>query len=66
MSFDLSNSLKQKGAISALRMAIRNREYPKEALIHHSDRGLQHCGYQHQKILTKHKVQYSMTENSDP
>lgn len=66
MGFDLSNTLKQEGAVNALKMAIRNREYPKDPLIHHSDRGLQYCSYEYQGILNKYKVQCSMTENSDP
>lgn len=66
MGFDLSDSLKQEGAISALQMAFRNRNYPKQALIHHSDRGLQYCGYEYQRILENNRAKCSMTENSDP
>lgn len=66
MGFDLSNSLKQEGVINALKMALKGRCYPKEELIHHSDRGLQYCGYEYQRILLKHKTKCSMTENSDP
>lgn len=66
MGFDLSDSLKQNGAISALKMAFRNRNYPKQALIHHSDRGLQYCGYEYQRILQRNRVLCSMTEKDDP
>ncbi len=66
MGFNLSNTLKQEGAIDTLKMAIKNRDYSTESLIHHSDRGLQYCGYEYQRILDKHEVRRSMTENADP
>lgn len=66
MGYNLSDSLKQDGATNALKMAFRNRSYPKQTLIHHSDRGLQYCGYEYQRILQKQKAKCSMTEKSDP
>lgn len=66
MGFDLSDSLKQEGAINALKMSFRNRSYDSEPLIHHSDRGLQYCGYEYQRILNKYKTVCSMTQDSDP
>lgn len=66
MGFDLSNTLKQEGAINALKKAIKNRKYPNQTLIHHSDRGLQYCAYEYQKILIRKKMQCSMTQDSDP
>ena len=36
------------------------------SLIHHSDRGLQYCADDYQKLLIKNKIQCSMTQNSDP
>ena len=35
-------------------------------LIHHSDRGLQYCSNEYQKILNENEIQPSMTQNSDP
>jgi transposase InsO family protein len=66
MGFNVSDSLNAQGAVSALKMAIKNRKYPKEALIHHSDRGLQYCCDDYQDTLGKHKIQPSMTEKYDP
>lgn len=66
MGYNLSDSLKQDGAISALKMAFGNRSYPGQTIIHHSDRGLQYCGYEYQRILHKQKAKCSMTEKSDP
>lgn len=66
MGFNLSNSLHAKGAVSALKMALKNRKYKSEQLIHHSDRGLQYCGDQYQNLLKKENVKCSMTEKYDP
>lgn len=66
MGYDVSDSLNANGAIAALEMALRNRKYKNEALIHHSDRGVQYCGHDYQKVLTKHRVACSMTEKYDP
>ena len=45
-------------------MALK-KENPK-SLIHHSDRGLQYCSDDYQKLLKKHKIRCSMTQESDP
>jgi len=63
---DVSNSLSVEGSVRALRMAIKNRKYKNEDLIHHSDRGLQYCSDQYQEILIKNTVKCSMTEKYDP
>ncbi|RLJ31838.1 transposase InsO family protein [Chryseobacterium sp. 7] len=65
MGYDVSNSLAAQGALSALNMAIKQRMY-KESLIHHSDRGLQYCSNDYQKILKKKNIKPSMTESYDP
>jgi len=66
MGYDLSNSLGAQGAVSALRMAIKNRHYPLHDLIHHSDRGVQYCCDLYQEVLKKAKIKCSMTEQYDP
>ena len=66
MGFNVSNSLHAKGAVSALKMAVDNRKYKNESLIHHSDRGLQYCGDKYQSMLRKEKIKCSMTEKYDP
>lgn len=65
MGFHLSNNLKTEGCIKALKMAIRQRIYQKP-LIHHSDRGVQYCSDNYQKLLKKNNIKCSMTENYDP
>jgi len=66
MGFNVSKSLHATGAISALNHALNKREYLKEKLIHHSDRGLQYCSDDYQSILKKYNVDCSMTEKYDP
>jgi len=66
MGSDVSTSLNASGAIRAMQQAIKHRIYPKQQLIHHSDRGLQYCCDAYQKLLNDHKVICSMTETYDP
>lgn len=66
MGAELSHSLSTDSTIKALRSALNKRRYPEQELIHHSDRGLQYCSAAYIKILNKHDIKISMTENSDP
>jgi transposase InsO family protein len=66
VGFDVSRSLNATGATSALRRALKNRKYPDEELIHHSDRGLQYCCDAYQEELRNNEVRCSMTEKYDP
>lgn len=66
MGYNVSDSLNASGAVAALEMALKNRKYKKEALIHHSDRGIQYCGNDYQQVLEKHSIKCSMTEKYDP
>ena len=65
MGYDTSDSLSVTGSIKALKMALKNRD-TKQPLIHHSDRGLQYCSNDYQKLLGKNKILPSMTEQYDP
>ena len=65
MGYDVSNSLATEGSLRALNMAIKQRMYKKD-LIHHSDRGLQYCSRDYQKILQKKNIKPSMTESYNP
>ena len=62
----MSNSLSPESALRALQMAVKQRIYRREPLIHHSDRGLQYCCDDYQKMLQKHNVTVSMTESYSP
>jgi putative transposase len=66
IGYNVSNTLEAQGAITALKMALKHRMYPSEALTHHSDRGVQYCSDEYQKVLSKNGVRSSMTEKYDP
>ncbi len=66
VGYDVSDSLHTNGVARALRMAHKSRQYPKEELIHHSDKGLQYCSNEYQQLLQKYKLKCSMTEQYDP
>jgi transposase InsO family protein len=66
VGYDVSNSLETVGCSNALKMALKNRNYPLRELIHHSDRGVQYCSDEYQTILTKNCIRCSMTECYDP
>lgn len=66
VGYDFSSSLSADGSIRALNMAIKNRKYKSRNLIHHSDKGIQYCCNEYQKILDKYNIRCSMTESYDP
>lgn len=61
--WSLSESLGIEGAISALKMTLKQCSKTKGA-IHHSDRGIQYCSKEYVKILEKHGMEISMTEQN--
>lgn len=65
VGYDVSASLDTAGSCKALKMARKNRKTT-DKLLHHSDRGLQYCSNEYQKILAKNKINCSMTEVYDP
>lgn len=66
VGYCVSDSLSNSIVIKALKMAIKNRKYKEQPLIHHSDRGIQYCSDEYQKLLRKHNIIVSMTESYDP
>jgi putative transposase len=66
VGYNVSNSLNSSGSIKALKMAVKSRMYKTEQLIHHSDRGLQYCSDEYQKVLGSNGIICSMTESYDP
>ena len=66
VGYNVSDSLNTESSLVALKRAIKQRENKKAPLIHHSDRGLQYCSSEYQNELSKHKINPSMTQNSDP
>ena len=66
VGYNVSDNLNTESSLVALRLAIKHRKNKEMPLIHHSDRGLQYCANEYQKILNKNEIQPSMTQNSDP
>jgi putative transposase len=48
----------------ALKMALRNRQ-TSQKLVHHSDRGIQYCSAEYQRIHDRHEITCSMTDGYD-
>ena len=66
VGYEVSDNLKAESSKKALKMAIKNRYYPKRKLIHHSDRGIQYCYPEYKDVLEEHKIKISMTQQYDP
>ena len=66
VGYNISNTLAVEGSLKALEMALKQRVVKKEPLIHHSDRGLQYCSNDYQKLLKDNNIKASMTEKYDP
>lgn len=66
MGYELCHDMEASSTLKALKMALKNRIYIDQPLIHHSDRGLQYCSKLYTGLLLKNNIQISMTENGDP
>ena len=66
MGYELCDNMEASSTLKALKMAIKNRQYKEQTLIHHSDRGLQYCSKIYTETLINNKIIISMTENGDP
>lgn len=66
MGYNLSDNVAVKGSLLALEMALNNRYYKDKSLIHHSDRGLQYCSNNYQRLLSGNHISTGMTEKYDP
>ncbi|MCG0017748.1 IS3 family transposase [Winogradskyella immobilis] len=66
MGYKLDNHMRTSLCTDALAMAIKNREYPKLPLIHHSDRGFQYCNPKYTTFAETNGITMSMTEQYDP
>jgi putative transposase len=62
----VADNLNTESSLIALKKALKNKKVSLKSLIHHSDRGLQYCSNEYQKILQKNNIACSMTQNSDP
>ena len=66
MGYNVADNMNTESTLVALQNAVKQRKDKDLSLIHHSDRGLQYCANEYQKLLNKSKIKCSMTQNSDP
>ena len=66
MGYKLASHMKTSLCLDALAMAIKNRKYPNEKLIHHSDRGIQYCNPAYTQFAEQNGITLSMTQQYDP
>jgi len=66
VGYSLRKDLSAEGCLNALKMALSDRRYPYQQLIHHSDRGSQYCCKEYVDMLMENKIAISMTNNGDP
>ena len=66
MGYKLDNHMRTSLCSEALAMAIKNRKYPNQKLIHHSDRGFQYCNPKYTEFAESNNIIMSMTEQYDP
>ncbi|MGY6648332.1 IS3 family transposase [Wenyingzhuangia sp. IMCC45574] len=66
MGYNIDNHMKTSLCLEALKMALKNRKYPDQKLIHHSDRGFQYCNPTYTRYVEDNNIIMSMTEQYDP
>ena len=66
VGYAIDSHMKASLCVEALKMAIKNREYPELNLIHHSDRGFQYCSSEYTNFTLSNNIQLSMTEQYAP
>ena len=66
MGYAIAQNMNTEEMKKAYQMAIENRTYPDNKLIHHTDRGLQYCSGEYVKLSTDNNISISMTVNGDP
>ena len=64
VGYNVSDNLNTESSLVALRLAIKQRKNKDLVLIYHSDRGLQYCANEYQKMLRKNNIIPSMTQNA--
>jgi putative transposase len=64
MGYEVSREMKARDIVKTLKMAIRAKQMS-HPLIHYSDRGLQYCSSEHQKVLSDNGITPSMTDGYD-
>ena len=65
IGWELGRTMEGELTLAALRMALSNRQISPR-LVHHSDRGVQYAATDYIDLLTKHRVQISMSRRGNP
>ena len=63
VGYQLSPTLSAAFCVSALHTALKTRAFPKQPLMHHSDRGIQYCSQNYINTLEQYQCSISMTQN---
>ena len=66
IGWDLGRTLQAELAIRALQMALSERNWKAEELIHHSDQGVQYASSDYTQILDDAEIQISMSRRGNP
>lgn len=66
IGWELARTLHAGLAVRALQMALRERRWKAEGLIHHSDRGIQYASSEYTSLLEQGEIQISMSRRGNP
>ena len=66
IGWDLARTLQAELAVRALEMALSQRSWKAEGLIHHSDRGVQYASTDYTDLLEQNEIQISMSRRGNP
>jgi transposase InsO family protein len=66
IGWDLGRTSQAELAIRALRMALSQRSWKPEGLIHHTDRGVQYASTDYTDLLEQAEIQISMSRRGNP
>ena len=66
VGWNLGRNLQAELAVGALHMALKQRSWKAEGLIHHSDRGVQYASAEYTRLLEQNDIQISMSRRGNP
>jgi putative transposase len=66
IGWNLGRTLQAELAVGALQMALQQRSWKAEGLIHHSDRGVQYASTEYTALLDQSEIQISMSRRGNP
>ena len=66
IGWDLARTLQAELAVRALKMALSQRSWKAEGLIHHTDRGVQYASTDYTDLLEQNEIQISMSRRGNP